>query len=402
MLNRLVLVAVIVALLCSGMNVLPGAVPGTAAQSSSDLPPISALPGPQESPSSQEFVLAEISATAVALSRYEANHDFEALYARLHPDSRARVPFKVFKGWYEALLAGKSTTELTVTDINFIDWTWGVTGVTYHDTAQVLFVQPYWVNGVREDVSSAFHLVAEDGEWYWFFGGSQEFLDQQIALYGGAEPVAAGQADDPAAIVAAGAAARAARFPDILHAHVDAYWAYQFAAAGREYTPPGAVLGFSSVIETGCGLADPLTEAAFYCVLDQTIYYSNDFRATVESQIGDYGWVVVIAHEWGHHIQLSLGTDLVGALDQTGSLAPVQLEQQADCLAGAYTQDAERQGWLDDTDVDEAVLMTSLSGDPVGTNWRDPNAHGTGEERVSAFLDGYADGLGGCDLDLRP
>jgi hypothetical protein len=46
--------------------------------------------------------------------------------------------------------------------------------------------------------------------------------------------------------------------------------------------------------------------------------------------------------------------------------------------------------------------MTSLSGDPVGTNWRDPNAHGSGEERVGAFLDGYTDGLSGCDLNLRP
>ncbi len=402
MLYRLILVAAVVTLLLSGVGFIPGAVRGTSAQSNADLPTISAQQEFQDARGNQGDVLAEISAAAVELSRFEADHDFAALYDRLHPDSRARVSFPVFKGWYEALLAGKTTTELTVTEINFIDWTWGVTGVTYHDTAQVLFVQPYWVNGVREDVASAFHLVADGGEWYWFFGGSQEFIERQVALYGGSEPVAASDPDDPAAIVAAGATARAERFPDILHAHVDAYWAYQFAAAGREYTSPGAVLGFSHMIETGCGLADPLTEAAFYCVLDQTIYYSNDFRVMVESQIGDYGWVVVIAHEWGHHIQLALGTDLVGALDQTGSLAPVELEQQADCLAGAYTQDAERQGWLDDTDVDEAVLMTSLSGDPVGTNWRDPNAHGTGEQRVGAFFEGYMDGLGGCALDLRP
>lgn len=400
--NRVILVVAMLTVLCAGAGIVPGAVRGTLAQSNADVPVISAQPDPQEAPASQERILAEITTAAIELSRLEAERDFAALYNRLHPDSRSRVTFTVFKGWYEDLLAGKTTAELTVTGINFVDWTWGVSGATYHDTAQVLFVQPYWVNGVREDVASAVHLVADDGAWHWFFGGSQEFLDLQAALYGGLEPVAVGDADDPAAIVAAGAAARAERFPDILHAHVDAFWAYQFAAAGREYTSPGAVLGFSHTIETGCGLADPLTEAAFYCVLDQTIYYSNDFRATVENQIGDYGWVVVIAHEWGHHIQLSLGTDLVGALDQTGSLAPIQLEQQADCLAGAYTLDAEQQGWLDDTDVDEGLLMTSLSGDPVGTHWRDPNAHGSGEERVGAFLNGYKDGVAGCDLDLAP
>jgi predicted metalloprotease len=356
--------------------------------------PRNGLPAIEVLPLAPATDAADIEATAVELSQMEADRDFAGLYDRLHPDSRALVSFDVFSGWYEALLAGKTTDELTVTEINFIDWTWGVNGVTYRDTAQVRFVQPYWIDGVRDDVASEFHLVEDDGEWYWFFGGSQDFIDQQAALYGSAP-------DNPAAIVEAGAAQRAIRFPDVLHAHVDAYWAHQFAAAGRDYTSPGGVTGFDSRIETGCGVADPVMEAAFYCVLDQTIYYSTDFRELVEAQIGDYGWVVVIAHEWGHHVQLELGSDLVGALDQIGTLAPIELEQQADCLAGAYTQSAEQTGWLDETDFDEAVFMTSLSGDPVGTSWADPNAHGSGEERVGAFLQGYGDGLAGCDLDLE-
>lgn len=344
-------------------------------------------------PAEQRAAAAEITAAAVALSRFEADRDFAALYAKLHPDSRALVPFAAFAGWYEALLAGTTTAELTVSGINFIDWTWGVTGKTYVGTAQVRVVQPFWVGGVREDVANVFHLVEQDGEWYWFFGGTREFIDQQIALYAPA-------GDGPEAMVAAGAAERARRFPDVLHAHVDAYWAYAFAEAGREYTPPGGVIGFSSTIETGCGLADPVMEAAFYCVLDQTIYYSADFRKIIESRIGDYGWLVVVAHEWGHHVQLTLGTDLVGALDQTGSQAPIELEQQADCLAGAYTRGAEANGWLDDSDLTEAVHMTSLSGDPIGTSWGDPNAHGSGEDRVAAFIDGYTGGVDGCGLDL--
>jgi predicted metalloprotease len=385
-------VAAILAIVILLTGTLVGPAPRAGAQ---ERPEIS-LPAVTASPAQQAKVLDQITESAVELSRLEADRDFAGLYQRLHPDSRRLVPFAAFEGWYTALLAGKTTDELTVTGITFIDWTWGVTGTTYHDTAQVRFVQPYWVNGVREDVEGIFHLSVSDGEWYWFFGGSQAFIDEQIALY---SPAAA---DDPAAIVQAGAAERTIRFPDVLHAHVDAYWAYQFAAADRDYRSPVGVVGFSAHTETGCGLADPIMEAAFYCVLDQTIYYSTDFRALIEEQIGDYGWVVVIAHEWGHHVQLQLGADLVGALDQSGGLAPVRLEQQADCLAGAYTQSAEQQGWLDDTDVDEAVFMTSLSGDPVGTSWGDPNAHGTGVERVDAFLHGYDSGIGGCGLDLAP
>ena len=392
--NRRVAGLLAITLLLAGLLV-----PATGAsgqeQPAGGLPEIAAA----KSSNQQPAPLAEITAAAVELSRLEAERDFRALYQRLHPDSRRLVPFVAFEGWYEALHARKNTDELTVTGINFIDWTWGVTGITYRDTAQVQFVQPYWVNGVREDVTSVFHLVEHDGDWYWFFGGSQAFIDQQLALF---SPTTSPAPDDPAAIVQAGAAERARRFPDVLHAHVDAYWTYQFAAADRTYAAPFGVVGFSTRVETGCGLADPITEAAFYCVLDQTIYYSTEFRQMIEAEIGDYGWVVVIAHEWGHHVQLQLGTDLVGALDQSGSLAPVELEQQADCLAGAYTQSAEQQGWLDDTDVNEAVFMTSLSGDPVGTSWGDPNAHGTGDERVAAFLDGYTGGITDCDLDLTP
>ena len=117
----------------------PTAVPVAAQERPADqLPVIAAAPATAQ----QSTLTAEIKAAAVELSRLEAERDFNGLYQRLHPDSRRLVPFAAFEGWYEALLAGKTTDELTVTDSNFIDWTWGVTGVTYDDTAQVHFVQP--------------------------------------------------------------------------------------------------------------------------------------------------------------------------------------------------------------------------------------------------------------------
>jgi predicted metalloprotease len=120
----------------------------------------------------------------------------------------------------------------------------------------------------------------------------------------------------------------------------------------------------------------------------------------VERQIGDFAWVIVVAHEWAHHIQAQLGFDLGVGPDRAGDAPPIELEHQADCLAGAYAIDAERTGWLDAGDIDEALTMTEISGDPPGTAWDDPGAHGTGDERTDAFLTGYSRSLAGCDLDL--
>jgi len=193
---------------------------------------------------------------------------------------------------------------------------------------------------------------------------------------------------------------RAARFPDLLHAHVDAYWSDRFADAGRSYRPPAGVVGFSTAIETGCGIADPEVETAFYCVLDETIYYSVEFRQIIEENIGDFGWVVVVAHEWGHHVQRQLGYDLAILPYRAGAVPPIALEQQADCLAGAYTDSAELSGWLAPGDVGEAILVTELSGDPPGTAVLHPSAHGSGTARVAAFDEGYELGLDGCNLGL--
>ena len=335
---------------------------------------------------------ARVSEVARELSRLEAEGDFDALYDRLHPDVREVVPRAAVVGWYEAQFAASRTAELTVSDVAFGPWTWPVTGKTYARTAAVSFVQPYWVDDERSEVAGVVHLVEEDGEWGWFWGTSRASVNAQIALHAPdeLEPAFA----DPTA------AERVLAFPDPLHAHVDAFWEGQFDAAGRRYNPPDGVVAVEEPILTACGRADPATEAAFYCLLDETIYYSGEFRRVVEAQVGDFGWVVVVAHEWGHHIQDQLGIDLGGVPDQAGDPTSLELEQQADCLAGVYTRSADAVGWLAPGDVEEALRITDLAGDPVGTPYDDPYAHGTGAQRVSAFLEGYEAGLDACELDL--
>jgi predicted metalloprotease len=160
------------------------------------------------------------------------------------------------------------------------------------------------------------------------------------------------------------------------------------------------VVAFDEPLVTACGRANPEEEAAFYCVVDEKIYYSQTFRDLIERQIGDFAWVVVVAHEWAHHIQGQLGYELGVSPDSSVATPPIGLEQQADCLAGAYSVDAETIGWLDVGDIQEALTMTEISGDPPGTAWNDPRAHGSGDQRTDAFLVGYQGGLDACDLDF--
>jgi len=178
------------------------------------------------------------------------------------------------------------------------------------------------------------------------------------------------------------------------------FWEARFQEVGRAYDSPNGVIAFDEPIVTACGRADPEREAAFYCVIDEKIYYSAEFRTLIENQIGDFAWVIVVAHEWGHHIQAKLGFDLGVVPDRAGEVAPIEFEQQADCLAGAYANDAELSGWLDPGDIDEALYMTEISGDPPGTSWNDPRAHGSSDVRIDSFFAGYTGGIAGCDLDL--
>jgi len=342
--------------------------------------------------------LAGAADAARELSVLEAERDYDALYDRMHPDALAIVPRSAVVGWYQSYFSDRETSALEVTGVDAQPWTWEVTGVTYDDAVTVRFVQPYTVDGVLTDVSGEVHLVAFDDGWGWFFGASRQFVDEQLAFYGDDGSATMFSLSQESADTTP--VARETLFPDPLHAHIDIFWAARFQEAGRVYDPPNGVVAFDEPIVTACGRADPVREAAFYCVIDEKIYYSAEFRTLIEDQIGDFAWVIVVAHEWGHHIQAKLGFDLGVVPDRAGEVAPIEFEQQADCLAGAYAVDADLTGWLDPGDVDEALAITEISGDPPGTAWNDPRAHGTGAVRIDAFLNGYSGGLTSCGLDL--
>lgn len=116
---------------------------------------------------------------AVAQSRLETTGNIYALYRQMHSDSRAEVPLYAVQSWYDREFLPLGPHVLTPTGIRFVDWAWGVTGMTYPGTAEVSFTQRYDDGSVVDD---AVRLVQEDGVWRWFFGRSREFLDEQIAI----------------------------------------------------------------------------------------------------------------------------------------------------------------------------------------------------------------------------
>ncbi|MDP9469819.1 MAG: neutral zinc metallopeptidase [Chloroflexota bacterium] len=110
----------------------------------------------------------------------------------------------------------------------------------------------------------------------------------------------------------------------------------------------------------------------------------------------------VIAHEWAHHVQTGVGIERVqDTPEQWNELYSIELELMADCLSGAWTLDADTRGLLETDDVDEAINFTvQYLGDPPGTDEYDPQAHGTADQRVQSFLNGYENGFLGCNQTI--
>ena len=183
--------------------------------------------------------------------------------------------------------------------------------------------------------------------------------------------------------------AGSAGFADTVIADVDAFWAGTFGAAGLAYESPG-IVAVDAPVETACGPIDPYWVPGAYCAPDGTIYYSIGWYDQFLALGEDFAWVVLVAHEWGHHVQTLLGVEWT---------PNASFELQADCLAGAYVQSAEARGILPPSAVAEAVRLAALIGD---ASWLPADApeHGSGAERAIAFMNGYQGGAGACGLPL--
>jgi hypothetical protein len=173
---------------------------------------------------------------------------------------------------------------------------------------------------------------------------------------------------------------------DTVLADVDAFWAEEFAARGVSYYAAD-IVPVSDTMSTSCGPFGPYDNPAAFCPLEDAIYYSVPLSSDVTSQVGDFAWITVLAHEWGHHVQLLMNIEPTMSMER---------ELQADCFAGAYAQRALLNGFLQEGDVTEAVVMNIMGGDPVELSETAQGAHGSSDYRVTAFMQGYFNGANVC------
>ncbi|MFI1988699.1 neutral zinc metallopeptidase [Actinoplanes sp. NPDC020271] len=169
------------------------------------------------------------------------------------------------------------------------------------------------------------------------------------------------------------------------------YWQGVFEQQGKRFQPVSEVFPYEREGEVNCG-RDPLPRNnAAYCSAGDFIAYDVNWAFGVFGQIGDAFIYYLLGHEYAHGIQARLGIQ---------QQFTIQQELQADCMAGAFIGDSARarQLRLDKGDTDELARGLQAVGDDPGQPWFAEGAHGTADQRINAFANGYQDSLKACDL----
>ena len=209
-----------------------------------------------------------------------------------------------------------------------------------------------------------------------------------------------------------GAEGDLANFVSVVLAETEDVWGNIFSQSGRTYEEPILVL-FSDAVQSGCGSARS-TMGPFYCPADRKLYIDLSFYRDLRSRMGapgDFAQAYVIAHEVGHHVQNLLGVsrDVQAAQRQVSqseaNALSVRVELQADCFAGIWAHSmAQKQGVLEDGDIEEALNAASAVGDDrlqkqaTGRVTPDSFTHGSSAQRVQWFRRGLDSGSpNSCD-----
>jgi predicted metalloprotease len=165
-------------------------------------------------------------------------------------------------------------------------------------------------------------------------------------------------------------------------------WASMPLPARVVYVPRGTA-GAEDCLDPSGSVAQYTSMSYEYCGVDQTIYVGQDMLWEFYTRTGDAGPAVGLAHEFGHHIQQQAGVRLPRTADDS-----VRHEDQADCLAGAWTRYTDEQGWLEyPDDIEDIEALFPLIGSAEGQE-RD---HGTVTERARSFQRGFGGGVPACN-----
>jgi predicted metalloprotease len=146
-------------------------------------------------------------------------------------------------------------------------------------------------------------------------------------------------------------------------------WTQIFEEHGRNYRHAKLVL-YRDVTYSGCGTAQAAT-GPFYCPEDEKVYIDLSFWNELKQFGGstaDFAQAYVVAHELGHHVQKLLGIEsrmqrLARQDSSERNHLSVDLELQADCLAGVWGHSTEQRNIVHPEDVDEALKAAAAVGD---------------------------------------
>ena len=172
---------------------------------------------------------------------------------------------------------------------------------------------------------------------------------------------------------------------------------------------------FRDAFPSGCGTADTAT-GPFYCPADQKVYLDLGFFNELQTRFGapgQFAQAYVVAHEIGHHVQKLTGIEerihqMQEQNPRQANQLSVQLELQADCLAGVWGNSTEQRKIVDNADVEAGLNAAAAVGDDrlqrQAQGYVNPEkfTHGSSAQRTAAFKKGLDSGqVSACGVTAR-
>jgi predicted metalloprotease len=260
---------------------------------------------------------------------------------------------------------------------------------------------PLGGTGVRIGLGTLVLLVVG-----YFMGVSPATL---LSLVGGTDDGSQSAAVSPAQAPHGRPADAQGDFAAAVLGETEDVWTAYFAAAGQHYDPPTLVL-FTDQVASACG-ATSAAAGPFYCPGDHRVYIDLGFFDQLAAEFGapgDFARAYVLAHEVGHHVQELLGITRRSAQASARAGAArakrisVEVELQADCLAGVWAMHAQRV--IEPGELEQALQAAAAVGDDTlqrraqGRVVPETFTHGSAAQRQRWFQRGYDGGnLESCD-----